>query len=99
MPKKIRQTSIATSISIFQPVVLYLANKACHIKVHIHGQILVTPHVLPAPLKPEHTVTETFTETLAGSQPKIEILIDYSLKWDQATLAELEKVFFVNPDF
>ena len=53
-------------------------------KVHIHGQILVTLHVLPAPLKHEHIVAENFTHTLAGSPPQTVILTDYSLKTDQS---------------
>ena len=61
---------------IFQPVVLLLANKACHIKVHIHGQILVALHVLPAPLKNVHAVPENFTHALAGSPPQTVILTD-----------------------
>ena len=65
-------------------MVLLLANKACHIKVHTHGQILVTLHVLPAPLKHMHAVAEKFTHALAGSPPQTVILTDYSLKLEQA---------------
>ena len=68
---------------LFQPVVLLLANKACHIKTHIHGQILVTLNVIPAPSKHEHTVAKKFKHTLAGSPPQTVIHTNYSLKSDQ----------------
>ena len=70
MPQNFGQPALPLQTVLFQPVVLLLANKACHIKVHIHGQILVTLHVLPAPLKHEHTVAENVTHTLAESPPK-----------------------------
>ena len=61
-------------------MVLLLANKACHIKVHTHGQILVTLNVIPASLKQVYAVAEKFTHTLAGSPPPTVIITDYSLK-------------------
>ena len=70
---------------LWRPVVLLLANKACHIKVHTHGQILVTLHVLPASLKHVYAVAEKFTHALAGSPPQTVILSDYSLKSDHCS--------------
>ena len=82
MPNNLGRPALPLQTVFFQPVVLLLANKACHVKVHNHGQILVTLYVLPAPLKHEHTVAENFTHTLAGSPPQTVILTDYSLKSD-----------------
>ena len=56
----------------------------CHLhKVHTHGQILVTLHVLPDPIKHVHDVAEKFTYALPGSPPQTVILTDYSLKSEQ----------------
>ena len=82
MPKNLGSPALPLQTVIFQPVVLFLANKACHIKVQIHCQFLVTLHHLPAPLKHVHAVAENFTHALAGSPPQNVILTDYSLKSD-----------------
>ena len=94
MPKNFGQPALPLQTVLFQPVVLLLANKACHIKVHIHGQILVTLHVLPAPLKHEHTVAKFFTYILAGSPPQTVILTDYSLKSDQVVKGLVDSVHY-----
>ena len=81
-PTNLGTPALPLQTVLCRPVFLLLANKACHIKVHIHGQILVTLNVLVAPLKHVYAVAENFTHTLAGSPPQTVILTDYSLKSD-----------------
>ena len=66
--------------TVLLPVVLLLANKACNIKVHTHGLIWITLHILPTLLKHVYDVAEKFTHTMAGSPPQAVTLTDYSLK-------------------
>ena len=88
IPNKFRNSSIATSDS---PLLACgpLIGKQSHNKVHIHGQILVTLKVLPAPLKHMRAVSENFTHALAGSPQQTVILADYSLKSDQVRVCSL----------
>ena len=81
--KNLGRPALSASAVLYRPVVLQLANKACHVKVQTQGQILVTLHVRPAPQKHAHDAAELFTHVLAGFPPQTVILTDYRLKSDQ----------------
>ena len=92
--KNLGRPALSAPAVLCRPVVLQLANKACHVKVQTQGQILVTLHVRPAPQKHAHDAAELFTHVLAGFPPQTVILTDYRLKsdrqkpcWDQARLS------------
>ena len=74
MANNLESSALPLQTVLCWPVVLLMANKACHIKVHIYGHILVYLHILPADLKHVHAVAEKFTNALAGSPPHSTLL-------------------------